>query len=295
MVHRFRMCTTERTRKPRPFQKPGRVGHPEMPSQSLGDDVPEWYYPCACHRQEKQKGEEWPTRPGNPQSWNRYAYALNNPLALTDPTGMDEGGGCLICWLFPPFGILEQIFGGPPSPPNAPPAPPGGYGAGIDAYGTWDEQVPTGVQALPSTFPGSGTGGLPGIANAGFGDEIPGAIGTAGTTCLFVPVCGEVEGTVIVGGAIILATGAIIHEGVKDGIIKIPQIYQSQGNRPMDVANDAWREIQRICRSRGVILGRDQRRQWHDKNVTGRNLGGFGELVQAGVEAFCPATANWKK
>jgi hypothetical protein len=116
-----------------------------------------------------------------------------------------------------------------------------------------------------------------------------------GTICLFVPVCGEVEGTVIVGGAIILATGAIIHEGVKDGIIKIPQIYQSQGNRPMDVANDAWREIQRICRSRGVILGRDQRRQWHDKNVTGRNLGGFGELVQAGVEAFCPATANWKK
>ncbi len=25
--------------------------------------------------------------PANPQSWNRYAYALNNPLALVDPTG----------------------------------------------------------------------------------------------------------------------------------------------------------------------------------------------------------------
>ncbi len=28
--------------------------------------------------------------PSNPQSWNRYAYVLNNPLALVDPTGMDD-------------------------------------------------------------------------------------------------------------------------------------------------------------------------------------------------------------
>jgi hypothetical protein len=37
---------------------------------------------------------------------------------------------------------------------NAPPAPPGGYGTGIDPYGTWDDQVPAGVQAFPSSVTG---------------------------------------------------------------------------------------------------------------------------------------------
>jgi RHS repeat-associated protein len=38
--------------------------------------------------------------PANPQSWNRYAYVLNNPLSLVDPLGLDgcsgqiSGGAC---------------------------------------------------------------------------------------------------------------------------------------------------------------------------------------------------------
>ncbi|HVB57033.1 MAG TPA: RHS repeat-associated core domain-containing protein [Candidatus Acidoferrales bacterium] len=32
--------------------------------------------------------------PSNLQSWNMYSYVMNNPLRLTDPTGMDPDNGC---------------------------------------------------------------------------------------------------------------------------------------------------------------------------------------------------------
>ena len=56
--------------------------------------------------------------PGSPQTWNRYAYVMNNPTGLIDPSGMnamscldvcglssDEGGG-------PDLGWVGYFFGG---------------------------------------------------------------------------------------------------------------------------------------------------------------------------------------
>ena len=87
----------------------------------------------------------------------------NNPLAATDPTGLflvvnpAAGGPCIPCdvgiGILDIFSLIFDILGGGP-PPQAAPAPQGGYGAGIDPYGTWDEAIPNGVQVFPSSVTG---------------------------------------------------------------------------------------------------------------------------------------------
>ena len=58
---------------------------------------------------------------GDPQSWNGYAYVNNNPLNLTDPSGMDAGGfafcggGPIACGIGIGIDVglaLWKIFGG---------------------------------------------------------------------------------------------------------------------------------------------------------------------------------------
>jgi RHS repeat-associated protein len=104
--------------------------------------------------------------PTNPQTWNRYACVINNPLSLVDPLGLEDdcGGPCVPFWepvgggcfeyiyyttLTSPDGINYDwpVFGpiqcgytstgptGVPLPPSGPPSSPGGGGGGSPNMG----------------------------------------------------------------------------------------------------------------------------------------------------------------
>jgi RHS repeat-associated protein len=48
----------------------------------------------------------------NPQSLNRYAYAMNNPASLTDPLGLCVSGGTGPCgWVYYPADVGCELFG----------------------------------------------------------------------------------------------------------------------------------------------------------------------------------------
>ena len=58
--------------------------------------------------------------PGNPQSWNRYAYVMNNPLGAIDPLGLDcqfEDGYSYQCWQYD-ASYNSLVSGVPPSGPT---------------------------------------------------------------------------------------------------------------------------------------------------------------------------------
>lgn len=102
--------------------------------------------------------------PAKPQTWNRYAYVTNNPLASTDPLGMDQcdpddpygagSGACAPC-------VLEgTCTGGGPGPLLPLPVPPigGGGGGGGSPSSSGPTPIPEAPVDVGSPDSGMGTG-----------------------------------------------------------------------------------------------------------------------------------------
>jgi RHS repeat-associated protein len=61
----------------------------ERDSESGNDYFGARYYASSMGRMMSPDPANAGADPSNPQSWNMYSYALNNPLIITDPTGLD--------------------------------------------------------------------------------------------------------------------------------------------------------------------------------------------------------------
>lgn len=142
----------------------------------------------------------------DPQSYNAYSYARNNPNSITDPTGM--------CWFWGAFGCFEHVGDGrysyvPPwdsfsPPPPSGPAPSGGLGTlGIADVGS---AGPSGIGALggaPGTSQGPQGGGSTGgwMATAAvIAIAEPTPVGEAALATVAVGITAVTAGTAMVRG-----------------------------------------------------------------------------------------------
>ena len=81
-----------------PFGEPyAQAGSPDSSFGGINQDTVTGLYDADARQYNSIHGR-WPSpdpadvnsvNPANPQSWNRYVYALNNPLALVDPSGLE--------------------------------------------------------------------------------------------------------------------------------------------------------------------------------------------------------------
>jgi RHS repeat-associated protein len=236
---------------------------------------------------------------GYPQSWNMYTYVLNNPLIFDDPTGKE----CV--WDDGSFDAEnDPDTGSAPACQNA-----GGTWVEMGQDGNWSAQGNAGLADLASaiqngqissvTFTGlSGdqyttsynSNGQVTSTSTPSGSVLFGYSNPASTSSSSTPALAGVAGVAVCAVAEPCgadALGFVVTFTAVSGIIDAYH-YLAQ-KRDTRAANAAWKEIQKICADQGVILDDDHREQWHEALHQGDgDDSSFGELVERGVEMFCP-------
>jgi RHS repeat-associated protein len=181
--------------------------------------------------------------PTNPQTWNRYAYVLNNPLRYIDPLGLkcdfgfeDEckpggpggGGGPIFC----DPNIDPACIPPPIAPPGGPGNDGGGGGSGSAGgapssnkggnQGSWTDNetlgLPRGLKLHPATLADL-LGLSPGtqcdfgvVCNPiGSGFVGPGAVVGGTIICQIAEPCGAVEDAALLVGLLVTAALVLHH------------------------------------------------------------------------------------
>jgi RHS repeat-associated protein len=235
----------------------------------------------------------------NPQSFNRYAYVLNNPMSLMDPGGLDtsqptacgtdDNGHPIYCitattgqdgggggWQYGDFGYADMLH---PRRPFAREPSAGGGGGGRFSGAPSNAPAVAGPSPSACTAAGAVAGASAGaLIGEGVGGLVGGGVGT-----LVAPGVGTIGGRAL-GGSGGATVGAAIG-GVLGGIVG--NVLCSKGGGPSfggnqrenKQANDAKNQAERIT---GKQFTPALERMFHDE-VTGMNYS-YQELVQVAVE-----------